>query len=155
MKLERIFSRKIVHIPRSSTLEQAAKLMRDHHVGALLVIGEGPRGLPVGLVTDRDLVIRAMAEGEGPRDLTVAEAMSPALATVPRSADVYDVLEAMRINGVRRLVVVEPDGAPAGIVSVDDVMDAFAVELGKLGELLRSESQHEVGREGERGALGS
>jgi len=67
MNLERVFSRNIVYARSSATLEQAAKLMRDRHVGALLVTEDGSQGRPVGVVTDRDLVIRALADGAGSR----------------------------------------------------------------------------------------
>jgi CBS domain-containing protein len=99
MNVERVFSRNIVRTQFSATLEQAAKLMRDHHVGALLVTEDTPQVRPVGVVTDRDLVIRALAEGAGARDRTIGEVMTRALATVSRSADVFEALEIMRANG--------------------------------------------------------
>jgi CBS domain-containing protein len=155
MNLERVFSRNIVYARSSATLEQAAKLMRDRHVGALLVTEDGSQGRPVGVVTDRDLVIRALADGAGPRDRTIGEIMSRALATVSPSADVFEALEIMRANGMRRLVVTEPDGALAGIVSVDDIVGAIAAELASLRGILGSELRHEVAREGESGELTS
>lgn len=68
MKVERVFNRNIVHTTSSATLEQAARLMRDRHVGALLVTEDAAGKKPVGMVTDRDLVIRALAEGAGAQE---------------------------------------------------------------------------------------
>lgn len=155
MNIERVFSRNTVRTRTSATLEQAAKLMRDRHVGALLVTEDAPQVRPVGVVTDRDLVIRALAEGAGACDRTIGEVMSRALATVSRSADVFEALEIMRANGMRRLAVTEPDGAVTGIVSFDDIVGAIAAELASLSGILGSDLPHEVGREGESGELTS
>jgi CBS domain-containing protein len=155
MNVERVFSRNIVYVQRSALLEQAAKLMRDHHVGALLVTGNGPAGTPVGVITDRDLVIRALASGTGPRDCTVGEIMSRALASVPRSAQVFEALEIMRANGMRRLAVIDPDGSAVGIVSADDIAGALAAEFASFSGILASELGHEAARDGESGELTS
>ncbi|MEX0959272.1 MAG: CBS domain-containing protein [Burkholderiales bacterium] len=151
MKVERVFNQNIVHTTSSATLEQAARLMRDRHVGALLVTEDIAGKKPVGMVTDRDLVIRALAEGAGAQDRTIAEVMSAALATIPRSSNLFEALERMRANGMRRLAVTEPDGSVSGIVSADDLVGALAVQLSSLGGLLRSELLHEVAREGDSG----
>lgn len=151
MKVERVFNSNVVHVTASATLDQAARLMRDRHVGALVVTEDAAGRKPVGMVTDRDLVIRALAEGAGAADRTVAEVMSPALATIARSADLFEALERMRANGMRRLAVTDPNGTVCGIVSADDLVGAIAAELGSLGGLLRSELRHEAAREGDSG----
>lgn len=151
MNVERVFSRNLVRIRPSATIEDAARLMKERHVGALLVMEEGPAQDAVGIVTDRDLVVRALAEGA--YDRTVGEIMSRALATVPRSADVFEALERMRGNGMRRLAVTEDGGAVVGIVSADDIVGAIAAELTSLNGILESELRHEAAREGESGEI--
>src|SRR3970040_1921512 len=112
MKVERIFTPDVVRAERSTPLTQAAALMRDRHVGALLVTEDRPFDARLlGIVTDRDLVIGAMAEGVAPQECTVGALMTPALATVARSAGLGEALETMRSRGVRRLIVVEHDGS--------------------------------------------
>jgi signal-transduction protein with cAMP-binding, CBS, and nucleotidyltransferase domain len=155
MNVQRVFSRNVARIESSALLEHAARLMKDCHVGALLVTEQGFPDRPVGIVTDRDLVVRALAHGVTACDCTVGEVMSPALASVSRSADVFEALENMRANGIRRLAVTEPDGAVVGIVSVDDIVGAIAAELKSLNCILASELRHEVAREGESGELTS
>ncbi|HZP91562.1 MAG TPA: CBS domain-containing protein [Burkholderiales bacterium] len=144
MNVERIYSRNIVRVPRSSTLRDAAILMRDYHVGALLVTEDAPNEDRVmGIVTDRDLVLQAMAEGIGPDDATIGEVMTPDLVTIEGEADLHEAMETMRENGVRRLAVTADSGALVGVVSFDDVVDALAAEVGSLAGILKSEREFE------------
>jgi CBS domain-containing protein len=121
--------------------------MRDRHVGALLVFEEWPHDdRPVGMITDRDIVVHAVANGASPHRSKVGEIMTPGLATVLRSASVADALEIMRSRGVRRLAVAEDDGKLAGIVSLDDIVDAIGWLSGISG-ILRSEIAREAARQ--------
>jgi len=140
MKVETIYTPNVVATARTSTIEEAADTMRRFHVGALLVVDDidGDRK-PVGMVTDRDLVLQAVADGVAPGDVTVAEVMTPAITTVCESADLNEALERMRSAGVRRLVVTRADGAVAGMLSVDDVVDGLATELANLAGLMNKE----------------
>jgi CBS domain-containing protein len=150
MDVARIYTRNVVATPHSSSLLEAAALMRRHHVGALVVTEDGPDGArAIGIVTDRDLVIQAMAEGIGPEEITVSEVMTPELATVPESADVHEAVDRMRGLGVRRLAVTGDSGAVVGLLSFDDVVDALAAEVSDLAEVLRSGRDREVAELGE------
>ena len=154
MNVDRIFTQNAIRIPRSATLADAAALMRDHHVGALLVTEDAADNHRVlGIVTDRDLVIQAVAEGVAPRECTVGEVMTRALATVQRSADLREALEAMRRNGVRRLAVVDGIGEPVGMVSMDDILAALGTELASLAAVVRSELDHEIARKANRAEI--
>lgn len=147
MKVERICSRGIVSVPRSASLGDAAELMKAHHVGALLVTDDGEgAGRAVGFVTDRDLVLYALAEGIGPTDACVEDVMTPAVATIAADAGLFEAAEAMRAGGVRRLAVSDAEGTLIGIVSMDDIVDAIAAELGSLAAALRSEREREQAR---------
>lgn len=149
MNIERIYSRNIIRAPRSCTLQEAALLMRRHHVGALLVTGDQPdQHEVVGIVTDRDLVLEAMADGIDPADATLDEVMTPDLATVSETADLHEAMEIMRENGVRRLAVSNGDGMLVGIVSLDDVIDALGAEVASLTGILRSEREREIAERG-------
>jgi CBS domain-containing protein len=147
MNVERICSRSIVTVPRGANLGEAAALMKRHHVGALLVTEDGPevsRG--VGIVTDRDLVLYALAEGIGPTDACVEDVMTQALATVPRDASLFETAEAMRASGVRRLAVSDAGGTLLGIVSMDDIVEAVAAEFASIAQTLRVEREREAAR---------
>jgi CBS domain-containing protein len=140
MNVGRIYTRNLVTVPRSGSLQQAATLMRSNHVGALLVTGEGTfSDRAVGIITDRDLAVQAMAEGVSPAGCAVGKFMTDSLATVSESADVHEAIEIMRAEGIRRLAVTGSDGEILGVLSFDDVVDAIAVELSSLAQALKTE----------------
>ena len=148
MKLERISSRPVVRAARSCTLQEAADLMRRHHVGALVVTNDVPNQHRVlGIVTDRDLVIKAMAEGTAPGAATLADVMTEGLATVKQTADVRSAVELMRVNGVRRLGVTDEAGVVVGFVSLDDLLTGFATEFASLARIIEAEREHEFEQE--------
>jgi signal-transduction protein with cAMP-binding, CBS, and nucleotidyltransferase domain len=146
MNIDRIFTRDAIRVARNATLAEAAVLMRDRHVGALLVTDEAAPGRVIGIVTDRDLVIQAVAEGVAPRECAVGEVMTRALSTVQRGASLGEALEAMRKAGVRRLAVVEGIGDPIGIVSLDDILAALGGDLGAAAAVASAELEHEIAR---------
>jgi CBS domain-containing protein len=146
MKVTRIYTRNIISATRSSTLQEAAKLMRDNHVGALLITEDAPNDdRAVGILTDRDLVVHAIAEQLDPERVTVDEIMTPEIAGIDRDADVHHAMHTMRELGVRRLAVTSEDGAVVGVLSLDDIVDALAVEMSSLAGVIRSERVHETG----------
>jgi signal-transduction protein with cAMP-binding, CBS, and nucleotidyltransferase domain len=145
MDVARIYTRNVIATQRSHSLQQAAALMRQHHIGALLVTEDEPHGdRAIGMVTDRDFVIQAMAEGISPQEITVGEVMTPEIAGVAESADVHQAMETMRQLGVRRLAVTGGDGEVVGVLSFDDVIDALSVEMSSLAKVIRSERDREV-----------
>lgn len=143
MKVERIYTPNVVGVARADTVQEAAATMRRFHVGSLLVVEGQRRPEVVGIVTDRDLVLLSLAEGVNVHKSTVDTAMSPVVATVSEDSDVLDALERMRAAGVRRLLVTKANGDPAGILSIDDIVDGLAAELAKAAALMKQE----VGRE--------
>jgi CBS domain-containing protein len=150
MNVDSLYSRNVVRAPASCTLWYAAALMRDRHVGALLVTGEAPHEDEVmGVITDRDLVVRAMAEDVRPGEATVAQFMTRALVMVPKSASVYEAMEIMRSSGVRRLGVTDANGEVVGVVSLDDIAEPLAAELASFAGVVRTERIRETLRSGE------
>ncbi|HZQ73855.1 MAG TPA: CBS domain-containing protein [Burkholderiales bacterium] len=144
MTVENVYTPSIVKASRGATIQEAARLMRQHHVGALIVTDEGlDRDKPVGIVTDRDLVLSALAEGL-PLDTRLEQVMTQALATVLRTDPLRQALEVMRTRGVRRLAVAEPGGELAGFLSLDDVVDQLAGEVAELHGLLGNELAREI-----------
>jgi CBS domain-containing protein len=101
----------------SQPLTEAGKVMREQGVGSVLVIDNGQLK---GLVTDRDIVVRAVADGRDPGTTTIAEVCSPDLVTAAPDDDADTAVQRMREHGVRRVPVVE-DGRPVGILSLADM----------------------------------
>ncbi len=149
MKVGDICTREIVATDHGTTLEQAAALMREYHVGALLVTQETPSGpMAAGVVTDRDLVILAMARGIAPQQAVVGQLASGRLVTVPAEASVDDAIDVMQKAGVRRLLVTAGDGRLQGIVSLDDLLEALAEQVAGLARAVRGGIARETATRG-------
>lgn len=114
---------KDVHTCRTiGTLERAAELMRDHAIGALPVVDEN--GHVVGMITDRDICMAALAHGEPLRAIAVTEAMTGHPTTCSQDEDLAAVEERMRKKQIHRVPVVDDAGHPVGIISLDDLARA-------------------------------
>lgn len=126
--------------PSASCLE-AAKLMRSRNIGSVVVASDGE---PLGVVTDRDLTIRVLAEGRDAGTLRLEQVMSPQpiFLSVRRSLD--EAIAVMRDLGVRRLPVINERGHLVGIVSMDDILARIARQLGQLGEAVQRELEHGI-----------
>ncbi len=150
MKVSRVYTRNIVGTTRSASIESAAALMRRHHVGALLVRDDPPQEqAAVGVLTDRDVVVQAVATGLDTRKTPVGALMTPTVGSILETADLHEALETMRLAGVRRLVVTaRGDGKVLGMLSMDDVIDGLAADISKLSGLVKNEVQHERERLG-------
>lgn len=146
MKVRDFLSPQVVTAEPGASLREAAMLMRERHVGALLVV-EQKAGItrPVGILTDRDIVVAVIAvPGARPEAIRVADAMSQPVATATEDDGIFEVVEIMQSRAVRRLPVVGADGALRGVVSMDDVLRVLSAELGKLSEALRWSRKREL-----------
>jgi CBS domain-containing protein len=119
--------------------------MRKHHVGDLIVTdhSNGKRK-PVGIITDRDIVIEVVAQGLHPGQVLVEDIMEPDLLTVGEQEGLSETIGKMRAKAVRRVPVVDAEGALAGIVCVDDLVELLAEELGDLAKVISREQKHEA-----------
>lgn len=115
-----------------ATALTVAQLMRQHHIGALVVVDAQDKNRPVGIVTDRDLVLSLMAEGLDPTLFTAGDIMSIELVVANAELDAMDAVQLMRTQRVRRLVLVDAQGALAGIVTMEDVLELLTRELANL-----------------------
>ncbi len=132
-------------IEPGKSLREAALAMRNRHVGALVVVERSDGVLqPVGIVTDRDIVIAVLAvPGARPEGIRVQDVMPSRLFTVREDDSVFDALETMRRTGVRRLPVLSGDGSLRGIVTSDDLLRVLAGELADLAEAFRRGGERE------------
>ena len=114
-----VMTREVVYLPAATTLDEAAQAMRDGNIGDVLVT-RGPT--LSGLVTDRDIVVRGIAEGRVPTTATLGEIESPELLMVEENATVAEAVQVMRERNVRRLLVCDGERKITGIVSLTDVV---------------------------------
>lgn len=144
MRIGEICTREVVFCDPETSVVEIARLLRNHHVGDLIVAERGRSGLePIGLVTDRDLVVKVLAEGVAPDSLVAADLMTRRVVTAVESADVHEAIERMRGEGIRRLPVVDGSGALIGILSADDVAELLAEELTDLARIPPRQSTFE------------
>jgi len=145
MAVGEICNREVVITAKAVSVVDAAKLMRSHHVGDLVVVEEkGGRKHPVGIVTDRDIVVEVVAAGVNPDALKVGDIMGPEVATVRESEGLFEALRYMRDKGVRRMPVVDRDGVLVGILTLDDLLSLLAEEMTELAKLVSHERQREA-----------
>ncbi|MDH5535305.1 MAG: CBS domain-containing protein [Betaproteobacteria bacterium] len=136
--------RNVVRIERPATVRDAARLMRENHVGDVVVVDAADPRVPVGVVTDRDIVIRVVDKGLAPARTPVAAIMSSPVVTLREDDGLLVALDRMSAGGVRRAPVVDADGHLRGLVSVDDLVPLLARELAKIGALIRHEQAAEA-----------
>ena len=133
MELAR-FEKGAVVAQLDETVLVAARRMRDFRVGCVVVVRDAR---PVGILTDRDLAVRVVAEGRDPDTTLVSEVVTYEATTLPREAGVDTAVRLMSEHGVRRLPIVTEAGNVTGIVTADDLFVLLARALGELGEGIR------------------
>ncbi len=141
-------NRTVVIVQPQERVLEAARLMREHHVGDVVVVDEleGKRK-PVGLLTDRDIVVAIIAKAPDlVSTLKVGEIMGDTLVMAREDEPLWDVLKKMRTAGVRRVPVVDRTGVLLGIITFDDLVEFVAEELNDLATLLSREQAREAHR---------
>ena len=133
-KVRDICTKEVVTGTPDTTISAAAQLMRRHHVGTLVVCdrANGGRRVPIGIVTDRDIVVEVVAPELRPDTITVGDIMDRRLATVGDMESALAALEIMKTQGVRRLPVVRKNGTLVGLVSTHDLVLALPSELADI-----------------------
>lgn len=145
MRIADICTRDVVHVTADVSLREAAEVMRHRHVGALVVV-EQPNAerIPVGILTDRDIVLSVLAPGVDIDALKVADVMNRDLATCRERDGLFDAIRTMRDHGVRRLPVLDTAGGLSGLVAADDIYSALGTHLQELSRALTREQVREM-----------
>ena len=145
MTISAICSREVITVHRDATVLHAAMLMRQYHVGDVIVIEDREgKAIPVGILTDRDIVIEMVATDLDCRVITVGDIMLAHLAVVKEDEGIFDAIQLMSSKGIRRLPVVDKNGSLLGIVTLDDVLQLLAKEFDALAKLVRHEQKNEA-----------
>jgi len=137
-------SRDVVTVAAKAGLVEAAQTMRTRHVGFLVVTDDGAvNGIPVGVLTDRDVVIEVVSKGIDPLDLTAGDVMSRDPLVVAVDARPEHALKQMRIFGVRRTPITDAQGRLVGVLALDDLLDWLAGTLADAAGVVRREQRLE------------
>ena len=141
-------NREVIIVEPTISVSEAAVLMRRHHVGDLVVVEkEGEEARPVGIITDRDIVIEVVSQKIDPDSLTVKDIMSTDPVGVAETVSLLDTLELMKQRGVRRVLVTADSGGLQGLLSADDAIELIAEQINDLTQLVdreitREQKQH-------------
>ena len=140
-------NRNVVCATSDATIVEAAHLMRSNHVGDVIIVDEADREEPIGIVTDRDIVVEVIAAGLEPNVVKLGDLLLRPLVTVDERTGYAETIRVMKANGVRRMPVVNQSGVLVGIITLDDVLHQLAIPLAELSELALRERRHEIKHE--------
>lgn len=144
MSIKDLCNRELVTIGRDDTIFKAAELMRQNHVGDVLVVEKkNDTTVALGIVTDRDVVVEIVAPGLDPKVITVGDIMLPHLACIEEDRGIFDAIKLMTSKGIRRLPVVDNNGSLIGILTLDDLLLMLAKEFFSIAMLLSNEQKNE------------
>lgn len=151
MQLISIANRTVAVAVPDTPVVTAAQLMREYHVGALVVMESSQEdALPLGMLTDRDLVMEVLAQEIDPNMLTVGDITLDRLVTASPDDTLFDAVDRMSAEGVRRLVIVDDAGSLLGLVSMDDVIVALSQALTVMAKVIPTEIRTERRERGSR-----
>lgn len=144
MTLKTICNREVLIASKNDSILEAARLMREYHAGDVVIVEErnGMR-YPVGILTDRDIVVELIAKNIGIDSVTVGDLMCRDVLFAQEDDDVLDAIKMMRQKGIRRLPVVDKAGALVGIVTVDDLIDMISEQLSDIVGIIGREQMVE------------
>jgi CBS domain-containing protein len=148
MKIGDACNREVVVIGLSDSIVEAARRMRSHHVGDLVAVRPSRGGMvPVGVVTDRDLVVGVLAKDvDHIRTLTIGDVLTADPILAREDEDLSVVLDRMRRNVVRRMPVVDAAGHLVGIFTLDDLLGILADDIASVGALVSRQRTYEAER---------
>lgn len=139
-----ICNRIVTVAERKMRLVEAAQLMRERHVGCLVVVDETGAGrIVVGMLTDRDLVTMVVAKELDPAKLLVEDVMSAEVVTALEDDSIKDLLASMKRKGLRRLPVVTPAGVLEGLITLDDLLPLMAEQMRDMAAIIEAECWRE------------
>ena len=149
MNIGELCNRETIIVLKDENIVEAARLMRHYHVGDLIVVNKSEDGnTPIGIVTDRDIVMEVVANHVDPQTVKVVDIMSQKLIIGSEEEGIYECIERMRTHGIRRIPIVDENGYLAGILSVDDILEFLGEEVGSLIELFYKEKRLETDKMG-------
>lgn len=144
MFIGEICNRNVIIAARETSILELAQLMREHHVGSIIITEQqNACNIPVGIITDRDLVIELLTKDIDTKSVSAGDVMSTDLTSVSESNHVYDTLKLMRGKGIRRMPVVNDENVLVGILTVDDLLDVVISELDDIVNIVAIEQKRE------------
>jgi CBS domain-containing protein len=139
MLLGNVMTKEVIVMLPDESVSSASKLMRNEGVGSVVIVDRWRR--PIGIITDRDIVVRVVAEGLDPDKISVGEVMTPDVISGKRADRIFDAVRKMAENGIRRLPIVDSENRIVGIISIDDLMAILITEMSNLAVVIAGPSK--------------
>ena len=137
-------NRDIAIIGKTDSIFTASQLMRDHHVSDVLVVdSSNGENTPIGILTDRDIIVNVVADGIDLNVVTIEDIMSYKLITARESDDLLVTIKRMRLNGKSRLPIVNHRGGLIGILSIDAILHLITEQMIDIGQIIANEKNCE------------
>ena len=143
MTIGNICTHDVLTADKAATAQYAAQLMRQRHVGDVVVI-DSATGKPCGIITDRDIVVSVIALNLDPDAFTLGDLVCRPLVSAHKNQDAFETVQQMRAHRVRRMPIVDDQGSLVGIVTADDLIRSLAQELGELANVIISQHVEEM-----------
>lgn len=135
-----ISKKKVFTLSKSEPIWRAAKLMKDEGVGSIIIThDEEGEEVPIGIITDRDVAIKVVAEKRNAENIKISEIMSGDLLIIDDDQDIRSTIELMKKKGVRRAPVMNDDDEICGIISLDDLFVYMTDELNNLADVVQKQ----------------
>ena len=145
MNVGEFCNRDVVICNKDTPLLEVAQLMRDQHVGSVVITAEiQQKNIPLGIITDRDIVLEINAPELDIKQYTAGDVMGNEIVTANLNDDLWGVIRLMRQKGIRRMPVVDDANTLQGIISFDDLLEALVEEFGDLVQLIAREQKREI-----------
>jgi CBS domain-containing protein len=144
MSVGKFCNRDVVVVHKHTTVRDAAKLMRRRHVGDVVIVELAGQRVPIGVVTDRDIVMQVIAKDIDAEHLNVGQIMSKDLVVANERDGIFETIRLMQTKGVRRIPVVDNERHLVGIVSVDDLFELLVEEMTTLSKVAPRERRQEA-----------
>ncbi len=142
--LEQLYEPDVVCLKPSNSLYEAAKEMLDNHIGNVLIVDENSdKNIPVGIITDRDIVINSLAKKVDPATIKLSSIMTKKIVTAPEDADLSTLVKLLTEQGIGRIPIVDTAGELKGILSSKRLFQYFAQGLCELSSLSVEQQRRE------------
>lgn len=147
MKVGEFCNREVVIVKGDESLKVVAELMRTHHVGDVVLIKEEhQKRIPMGIITDRDLVLEILVPGLELEKVAAKDIMTEPLCLIHENNSLFDALELMKERGIRRLPVVDDANALVGILTIDDLIEILTEMIGCISDVIKVQPKQEKRR---------
>ncbi|RMH80634.1 MAG: CBS domain-containing protein [Acidobacteria bacterium] len=137
MSVESLARKEVITLKPSDSVFDAVKLMKEKNIGSVVIVDDENR--PVGIITDRDVVLRVVYEGLDPKATALNKVMTRGLSVLEEGMGLFEALSFMREEGVRRYPVVDSSGKLTGFLSLDDMLYLLGKELASVADIIEKE----------------